>query len=102
MCVTRAPIPLSPFFDLGARGSFSFFIPPPPLHFHLLCFVFFSPHSLLLHLTDPTDQFKITDQTRRLGLVVCRGTHVSLISPSDGMEEIANPFEDEEEAGGDT
>jgi hypothetical protein len=25
---------------------------------------------------------------------------VSLISPSDGMEEIANPFEDEEEAGG--
>jgi hypothetical protein len=27
--------------------------------------------------------------------VVCRGTHVSLISPADGMEEIANPFEDE-------
>jgi U6 snRNA-associated Sm-like protein LSm7 len=27
-----------------------------------------------------------------LGLVVCRGTQVSLISPVDGMEEIANPF----------
>ena len=48
-------------------------------------------------ITDPTDPFKVTDQTRRLGLVVCRGTHVSLISPSDGMEEIANPFEEEAE-----
>ena len=41
------------------------------------------------------DPFKLSDQTRRLGLVVCRGTHVSLISPADGMEEISNPFEDE-------
>jgi U6 snRNA-associated Sm-like protein LSm7 len=49
------------------------------------------------YLRDPNDPFKTTDQTRRLGLVVCRGTHVSLISPSDGMEEIANPFEDEGE-----
>ena len=32
-----------------------------------------------------------------LGLVVCRGTQVSLICPSDGMEEIANPFEAVEE-----
>ena len=43
-------------------------------------------------LTDPNDPFKLSDQTRRLGLIVCRGTHVSLISPADGMEEIANPF----------
>mmetsp|Transcript_4659 Transcript_4659/g.4801 ORF Transcript_4659/g.4801 Transcript_4659/m.4801 type:complete len:107 (+) Transcript_4659:106-426(+) len=46
-------------------------------------------------IRDPSDPFKLTDETRRLGLVVCRGTHVSLISPADGMEEIANPFEDE-------
>jgi U6 snRNA-associated Sm-like protein LSm7 len=52
-------------------------------------------NSLIL---DPDDQYKITDNTRTLGLVVCRGTQVSLISPSDGMEEIANPFtEDAEE-----
>ena len=41
---------------------------------------------------DPADPYTLTDQTRRLGLVVCRGTQVSLISPVDGMEEIANPF----------
>jgi U6 snRNA-associated Sm-like protein LSm7 len=27
-----------------------------------------------------------------LGLVICRGTQVSLISPVEGTEEIANPF----------
>lgn len=26
---------------------------------------------------------------------MCRGTHVSLISPADGMEEISNPFGDD-------
>ena len=35
---------------------------------------------------------RITDKTRKLGLVVIRGTQVSLVSPKDGMEEIANPF----------
>ncbi|KAJ3326606.1 Sm-like protein lsm7 [Blyttiomyces sp. JEL0837] len=30
---------------------------------------------------------------RSLGLVVCRGTTVILISPVDGTEEIANPFQ---------
>jgi len=37
---------------------------------------------------------------RNLGLVVCRGTQVSLVHPEDGAEEIANPFlpaDDEEE-----
>lgn len=32
------------------------------------------------------------DKTRKLGRVVIRGTQVSLISPQDGAEEIANPF----------
>lgn len=41
---------------------------------------------------DPSDPYKLTEETRELGLVVCRGTQVSLISPRDGMEEIENPF----------
>jgi U6 snRNA-associated Sm-like protein LSm7 len=35
---------------------------------------------------------RITNDTRKLGLVVIRGTQVSLVSPKDGMEEISNPF----------
>ncbi|KAK3279610.1 Sm-like protein lsm7 [Cymbomonas tetramitiformis] len=43
-------------------------------------------------LRDPEDPLRITDQTRPLGLIVCRGTAVMLCSPTDGTEEIANPF----------
>lgn len=50
---------------------------------------------------DPNDLTQVTDKTRKLGLVVCRGTQVSLICPSDEMEEIANPFADEETEEGD-
>lgn len=42
--------------------------------------------------TDPDDQFKILDETRKLGLVVCRGTAVVLLCPADTMEAIPNPF----------
>ncbi len=53
---------------------------------------------------DPEDPEQITGKTRHLGLVVIRGTQVSLVSPEDGLEEIANPFlgeaEEEEEEGG--
>lgn len=35
---------------------------------------------------------KSTEETRSIGLVVCRGTSVMLISPVDGTQEIANPF----------
>ena len=37
---------------------------------------------------DPEDPTRLTEATRELGLVVCRGTMVTLICPSDGMEEI--------------
>ena len=47
--------------------------------------------------TDPEDPYRITDEQRTLGLVVCRGTSVMLISPVDGTEEIANPFGGDEE-----
>ncbi|CAI0448670.1 unnamed protein product [Linum tenue] len=43
-------------------------------------------------LRDPEDPMKTTDQTRQLGLIVCRGTAVMLVSPTDGTDEIANPF----------
>eukprot|EP00051_Salpingoeca_urceolata_P033515 m.21028 g.21028 ORF g.21028 m.21028 type:complete len:100 (+) comp6322_c1_seq1:102-401(+) len=49
------------------------------------------------YLRDPEDPFKLSAATRRLDLVVCRGTSVILICPQDGMEEIANPFIQEEE-----
>ncbi|KAL3780657.1 hypothetical protein HJC23_000127 [Cyclotella cryptica] len=55
-------------------------------------------------IRDKDDPEKITNQTRKLGLVVIRGTQVSLVSPEEGTEEIANPFlgggeEEEEEEG---
>lgn len=46
----------------------------------------------VIMIADPEDSEKVTDQTRRLGLVVVRGTQVSLVSPQEGVEEIANPF----------
>lgn len=44
------------------------------------------------YLRDPDDPYKLSDDTRHLGLVVCRGTAVVLICPLDGMEAIPNPF----------
>ena len=41
---------------------------------------------------DVDDPYKLTDATRNLGLIVCRGTAVTLVCPCDGMVEIANPF----------
>lgn len=46
----------------------------------------------LFFTSDPDDPFKLTDDTRNLGLAVCRGTSVVLICPAEGMEPIANPF----------
>lgn len=42
-------------------------------------------------IRDPETQVA-TEKNRKLGRVVVRGTQVSLISPQDGLEEIANPF----------
>lgn len=43
-------------------------------------------------ITDPADPFKLTEEKRKLGLVVCRGNQISVISPLDGTEEIENPW----------
>uniref|UniRef100_K3WSH5 Sm domain-containing protein n=1 Tax=Globisporangium ultimum (strain ATCC 200006 / CBS 805.95 / DAOM BR144) TaxID=431595 RepID=K3WSH5_GLOUD len=48
-------------------------------------------------LRDPNDEYRLTEETRNVGLVVCRGTSVMLISPVDGTEEIPNPFLQQEE-----
>jgi U6 snRNA-associated Sm-like protein LSm7 len=42
-------------------------------------------------IVDPDDG-SLLDTTRSLGLVVCRGPTIVLISPTDGVEEIENPF----------
>ncbi|XP_030396700.1 U6 snRNA-associated Sm-like protein LSm7 isoform X1 [Gopherus flavomarginatus] len=49
------------------------------------------------YMRDPDDQYKLTEDTRQLGLVVCRGTSVVLICPQDGMEAIPNPFIQQQE-----
>merc|ERR1711893_413509 len=36
------------------------------------------------YLRDPDDPYKLTEDTRHLGLVVCRGTAVVLVCPVDG------------------
>ena len=48
------------------------------------------------YLRDPDDPYKLTRDTRHLGLVVCRGTAINLICPMDGMDNIANPFVQQE------
>lgn len=45
-----------------------------------------------MSISDPDDPYKLVEDTRPLGLVVCRGTSVVLICPVDGMEAIQNPF----------
>mmetsp|Transcript_54709 Transcript_54709/g.111689 ORF Transcript_54709/g.111689 Transcript_54709/m.111689 type:complete len:98 (-) Transcript_54709:231-524(-) len=44
------------------------------------------------YMRDADDPYKLTEETRSLGLLVCRGTAVTLVCPCDGMVEIANPF----------
>lgn len=44
-------------------------------------------------LQDPEDPSVITDKQRKLGLIVARGTAVTVINPFDGTQEIENPFQ---------
>ncbi|XP_014205273.2 U6 snRNA-associated Sm-like protein LSm7 [Copidosoma floridanum] len=54
--------------------------------------------STVEYLRDPDDPHKLDQNTRSLGLVVCRGTSVVLICPLEGMESIPNPFTQQENA----
>jgi len=44
-------------------------------------------------LRDPAAPDTVTDQTRKLGLTVCRGNSVMLVCPAEGLVKTANPFE---------
>ena len=46
---------------------------------------------------DTLDAYKLTDETRAIGLSVVRGTSVLTIASTDNEEEIANPFAQEVE-----
>lgn len=47
------------------------------------------------YLRDPNNPGAMSDKTRELGLVVCRGTSVMLVCPAEGMIETANPYEEQ-------
>jgi len=44
------------------------------------------------YLRDPKDPSRITDRTRNLGLIVARGTSITVVNPEAGFIEIDNPF----------
>ncbi|VDM25974.1 unnamed protein product [Toxocara canis] len=44
------------------------------------------------YVRDSEDPQKITEETRPLGLIVARGTAITVVAPNDGIEQIANPF----------
>ncbi|MES1912960.1 MAG: hypothetical protein MHM6MM_005201 [Cercozoa sp. M6MM] len=48
-------------------------------------------------LRDPTDPYTTTGETRTLGLVLLRGTAVMVVTPADGVTEVANPHMQQEE-----
>ena len=45
-----------------------------------------------LIIIDSEDLSRLSDETRSLGLIVCRGPTVIALCPADSMEQIANPF----------
>ena len=49
-------------------------------------------HNMFAFVLDPDDPTRMSEETRMLGLVVCRGTTIVLICPGDAMESIPNPF----------
>lgn len=59
----------------------------------LASFWFFLSLCRLIHSSDDEGN----ESTRSLGLIVARGTLLVLIRPLDGSEQIANPFNNQEE-----
>ncbi|OIW19150.1 hypothetical protein TanjilG_21042 [Lupinus angustifolius] len=73
--------------SLNVEPLFSYTLDECDMSMQLIKSIAFVPY-----VADADDPLKTTDQTRRLGLIVCRGTAVMLVSPTDGTDEIANPF----------
>ncbi len=46
----------------------------------------------------PDDPYKLSDEKRKLGLVVARGPSIMLVMPVDGRSEVDNPWAPAEEA----
>ncbi|XP_032807428.1 U6 snRNA-associated Sm-like protein LSm7 isoform X2 [Petromyzon marinus] len=44
------------------------------------------------YLRDAEEPYRMSGDTRPLGLLVCRGTSISLLGPQDGFQAIDNPF----------
>lgn len=44
------------------------------------------------YLRDSEEGCSVTENTRKLGLVVCRGPAVTVVCPQEGHEPIKNPF----------
>lgn len=61
-------------------------------HIETIIYIIIIVHLWLFFCSDADDPYKLTEETRMLGLVVCRGTSVVLICPVEGMESIPNPF----------
>ncbi|KAF2076885.1 hypothetical protein CYY_001787 [Polysphondylium violaceum] len=45
-------------------------------------------------IRDPQDPLTVTDEKRFLGLVVCRGSSVMMVCPTEGCMSIPNPYEE--------
>ncbi|KYQ88921.1 LSM domain-containing protein [Tieghemostelium lacteum] len=43
-------------------------------------------------IRDPQDPLTVTEQKRYLGLVVCRGSSVMMVCPTEGCQQIENPY----------
>jgi U6 snRNA-associated Sm-like protein LSm7 len=48
-------------------------------------------------LRAPDDPYKLTDEKRKLGLVVARGPSIMLVMPTEGRTEVDNPWAAPEE-----
>jgi len=48
--------------------------------------------SAIEFIRDPEDPLKLTDTTRSIGLIVARGTAITVVAPNEGFEQIENPF----------
>jgi len=47
-------------------------------------------------LRDPNNLSNLTDQTRKLGLTIARGTGVTVLSPTNGSAIIENPWKEQQ------
>ena len=54
--------------------------------------VFFS---IFFSYLDMNDYYSLTEKSRNLGTVVCRGVTIMTVNPVEGMVEIQNPYEQE-------